>query len=102
MVHALREQPSIAYRHPLTPYVTNFTVLIVDGNGTEVAGEQVTLSFLDAKHRTSTVQTRTDAAGRTRIVQTHDVEPVAVVVEAAGESTGELRPQPGAIVTIET
>ncbi|MFP5332783.1 MAG: hypothetical protein ACLGHX_10545, partial [Acidimicrobiia bacterium] len=80
----------------------NFTVLVVDGNGTEVAGEQVTLSFLDAQQRRSSVRARTDAAGRARIVQTHDIEPVAVVVEAAGESTGELHPHPGAIVTIET
>lgn len=97
----LLDRPSIAYRHPLTPFVTNFTVLVVDGNGVEVAGEPVTISFLDAQHVASSMSAVTDNDGRARIVETHEHEPQSVVIDTAGESTGPVTPRPGAMVVVE-
>lgn len=98
----LLERPAVAYRHPLAPsFVTNFTVLVVDGNGVEVAGEPVTISFLDTQHGVSSVSTVTDSEGRARVVETHEYEPQSVAIDAAGESTGPLTPRPGAIVVVE-
>lgn len=95
------DQPSIAYRHPLTPFVTNFTVLVVDGNGIEVAGEPVTISFLDAQHGVGSASAVTDSNGRARVVESHEKEPQSVVIDAAGESTGPLTSRPGAMVVVE-
>lgn len=97
----LLDRPSIAYRHPLTPFVTNFTVLVVDGNGMEVAGEPVTISFLDAQHGVYSMSAVTDSDGRARVVETHEREPQSVVIDTAGESTGPVTPRPGAMVVVE-
>lgn len=98
----LLERPSVAYRHPLTPsFVTNFTVLVVDGNGIEVAGEPVKISFLDARHGVRSIQATTDSAGRARVAETHEREPKSVAIDAAGESTGPIAPRPGAMVVVE-
>ncbi|MDX1449150.1 MAG: hypothetical protein R3246_08825 [Acidimicrobiia bacterium] len=97
----LLERHTFAYRHPLSPFITNFTVLVVDGSGNEVAGEPVTVSFDDDTDSRRTIQTVTDRAGRARLHTTHDVEPHHVFITAAGEATGPLRPAPGAIVVIE-
>lgn len=100
MSHVL-ERPAFAYRHPLTSYITNFTVLVVDGNGVEVAGEPVAVSFLDDQHGVRSVRLVTDTDGRARVVETHEREPQSVVIDAAGESTGRLTPRPGAVVVVE-
>ena len=98
----LLERPAVAYRHPLTStFVTNFTVQVVDGNGIEVAGEPVTISFLDAQHGVRAIQATTGIDGRVRVVDTHPDEPQSVVIDAAGESTGPVTPRPGAMVVIE-
>lgn len=97
----LLDRPSIAYRHPLTPFVTNFTVLVVDGSGTEVAGEPVTISFLDAQESVRSMSVVTDGNGRARVVETHEHEPLSVAIDAAGESTGPIAPRPGSMVVVE-
>lgn len=98
----LLDRPTIAYRHPLThTFVTNFTVQVVDGNGIEVAGEPVTISFLGAQHGVRSIQASTDVDGRVRVVETHLDEPQSVVIDAAGESTGPIAPRPGAMVVVE-
>lgn len=97
----LLDRRSVAYRHPLTPFVTNFTVLVVDGNGEGVAGEPVTISFLDTQHEVRSIQATTDIDGRARVVETHEYEPQSVAIDAAGESTGPITPRPGAIVVVE-
>ncbi|MEX2280072.1 MAG: hypothetical protein WEA76_08290 [Acidimicrobiia bacterium] len=91
------DRPSIAYR----PFVTNFTLLVVDGNGIEVASEPVTISFLDAQHGVHSASAVTDSNGRVGVVETHENEPQSVVIDAAGESTGPLTVRPGAMVVVE-
>lgn len=95
--HNVLDRPLLAHR----PFVTNFTVLVVDGNGIEVAGEPVTISFLDAQHGVHSASAVTDSNGRAHVVETHENEPQSVAIDAADESTGPLTPRPGAMVVVE-
>lgn len=99
----LERTTTFGFRHPLRPAttVTSFSVDVVDGNGIEVAAEPVIVRFTSATGKVREVERTTDANGRARFVDEHDTALRHVEVVAGHETTGHIRPAPGARLVIE-
>lgn len=99
----LERTTTFGFRHPLRPAttVTSFSVDVVDGNGIEVAAEPVIARFTGATGEIREVERTTDANGRARFVDEHNAALSHVEVLAANETTGQIRPGPGARLVIE-
>jgi hypothetical protein len=89
--------------HLLRPssILTAFSVLVVDGNGVEVSYEPVTARFTTAAGETTERLQMTDGAGVARFVEVNDTAGHVEVI-AARETTGPIRPAPGARLVIES
>lgn len=100
----LESANTFGFRHSLRPAttVTSFSVDVVDGNGIEVVAEPVTARFISRSGEVREVAQRTDANGRARFVDIHDADVSHVEVVAGHETTGQIRPAPGARLVIET
>lgn len=98
-----RERTTFGISHPRrqSHSVTSFTVDVVDGNGLDVAGEEVTARFDLGDGYERVVTATTDSHGRARFVHEHAIEPLTVTLSAGREIAGPLRPRPGARLTLE-